>query len=184
MHNLIVGNSTTGKSNLAKYFAKMAEINGEQVIVYDPLKSQNWPKTAEKFASPELFLSAIPSIQSAHVFIDEAKTLWDYDYKRADTILYHRRHQGLLSYVIAQRTRMVPPNARNQCSRIYAFKQQKQDAEILAGEYDEMLLMTTKLKPGEFIVSDGFVSKKYKLDYSNGIPPLPVSINEKMPDSG
>lgn len=171
MHRLIVGNSTTGKSNLAKRFAHDAHARGQNVIVYDPLASRDWPDSATKFQSPEQFLSHVEKAQSAHVFVDEAKTLWDTDHKRADALLYRRRHQGLLVYVIAQRTRMVPPNARNQCSVIYAFRQQKIDADILRDEYHESLTDAMRLKAGHFIASDGFTFSRMALDYARGMPP-------------
>jgi len=171
MHILTVGNSFTGKSNLNKRFALDAQKRGHDVVVFDPLKATDWPDGINKYASPELFLQHIEQIESAHVFVDEAKILWDHDYKRADRLLYNRRHQGLLVYLIAQRTRMVPPNARNQCSHVFAFRQQKIDADILSEEYHDGLSATRGLSPGEFIYSDGFAIKTGKLDYKQGVPP-------------
>lgn len=175
MHNLIVGNSYSGKSNLAKYFAKQAVLKGESVIVYDPLKSTGWPETARKYADPEKFLQDMDTFINAHVFVDEAKTLWDHDWPRSDKLLYQKRHDGILVYVIAQRTKMVPPNARNQCSKLFAFKQQTEDAKILAAEYDEALIAARALSKGEFLVSNGFHSMAMHLDYSKGLPPVPRS---------
>jgi len=171
MHNLIVGNSYSGKSWLAKRFAADAERRGERVVVYDPLKSVGWPASAVKYSDAEKFLDALPDIQSAHVFVDEAKTLWNIDERRADVLLYQKRHDGILVYVIAQRTKMVPPNARNQCSKIFAFKQQTEDAKILAAEYDEFLIETKSLQKTEFIVSNGFSSVRMRLDFNGGTPP-------------
>lgn len=182
MHNLIVGNSTTGKSNLAKHFARKANQQGESVIVYDPLSSTGWPENAIKFISAKKFLDYVETANSAHVFVDEAKSLWDFDVKRADALLYRRRHQGLLIYLIAQRTRMVPPNARNQCSKVYAFRQQQDDAETLASEYSAELYNCNNLAKGEFIASNGFNGKKYTLDYSL-YPPLPVANHSQLDES-
>lgn len=162
MHVLIVGQSTSGKSNLAKRIAA----DQERVVVFDPLKSTGWPDHAIKFADSEKFLSAIVSVESAHVFIDEAMVLWDYDYKRANKILYNRRHQGLLVYVIAQRATMVLPHARNQCSRVFAFKQTRADAESLAGDYNPQIIECNNVGKGEFIVADTFTAKRGTLDYS------------------
>lgn len=171
MHTLTVGNSGTGKSNLMKRLALEFEKQGRDVIVYDPLAATGWPLSATKFSSPEKFLDYIKTAKSAHVFIDEAKTLWDFDQKQADQILFRRRHQGLLVHLIAQRTRMVPPNARNQCSRVFAFKQQKDDAITLAEEYTGELLQCARLEKGEYIASDGFSAHFFRLDYSRGLPP-------------
>ena len=164
MHIMIIGNSASGKSNLAKRFALDANNRGETVIVYDPLLSVGWPGQL-KYATAETFLAQIEHHQSAHVFIDEARTLWDHDQKLANALLYQKRHQGLLIYLIAQRTRMVPPNARNQCSKLFAFRQQKDDAETLAQEYHAEMMQTSALKIGEFIASDGYRSQRFHLDY-------------------
>lgn len=165
MHIMTVGNSGTGKSNLNKRLAADCLKRQENVIVYDPLKSEGWPDGVLKFAAPELFLAHVKKAESAHVFVDEAKTLWDYDYKQADRLLYNRRHQGLLIYLIAQRTRMVPPNARNQCSSIFAFRQQKDDADILSAEYTGDLDHCRSLEPGCFLYSNGFMVIAGSLDY-------------------
>lgn len=171
MHNLILGISFSGKTQLAKRLAHQAKARGENGFVYDPLKSGGWPEGWEKFSSPRLFLERMKTAQSAHVFTDEAKTLWEYDAPEADKLLYQRRHNGLLVYVIAQRAKMVPPNARVQCSKIYCFKQNGQDPRILADEYDEILLRTKHLREHEFIYSNGFNGGLYKLDFTKGTPP-------------
>lgn len=174
MHNLIVGASYSGKTNLCKRFAYDAVMSNQSVLVYDPLKSTGWPKQARKISDPELFLNAIEKTTSAHVFIDEAKTLWNYDTRRADAILYQKRHQGILAYVIGQRAEgMIPPNARNQCSKLFAFKQSKKDAETLALEYTQPEIMSVQsLKEGEFIYTNSYSIQKLALDYSRGNPPF------------
>lgn len=172
MHNLIVGASYSGKSNLAKRFAENAKLSGANVVVYDPLLSSGWPDGAKKFSTPGAFLDHIDTAESAHVFIDEAKTLWNHDVKRSDAVLYQKRHQGLLVYVIGQRAEgMIPPNARNQCSKVFAFRQSKKDAETLAHEYGDILLGCTTLNKNMFIFADGFSGGQAALDYKTGTPP-------------
>jgi hypothetical protein len=171
MHILTVGNSYTGKTNLNKRLAMDALARNQNVIVFDPLKGSGWPGGSVKFSSPELFLQHVSRAESSHVFVDEAKILWDHDYKRADRLLYNRRHQGLLVYLIAQRTRMVPPNARNQCSKVFAFRQQKTDADILADEYHELMAKCRAFEPGQFVYSDGFHCASGRLIYSGDGPP-------------
>jgi hypothetical protein len=176
MHVLIVGSSGSGKTNLAKRFAADAVTRGEAVIVYDPMMSAGWPEGAEKYTTPRRFFQRMMQAQSAHVFIDEAKTLWNHDTKRADALLYQKRHQGLLFYVIGQRAEgMIPPNARNQCSRVFAFRQSHKDSETLALEYSEELRGCAKLGKDAFIYSDSFNSGRAALDYSGGIPPAITS---------
>jgi len=168
MHTLIVGNSGTGKTNLVKSIVNNSD---KDVIVYDPLSSAGWCDKAIKFSSASKFFNYLDSAQNAYVVIDEGKTLWDENPKEADKLLYRRRHQGLLVFAIAQRTRMIPPNARNQCSKVFAFKQQKDDAMTLGEEYDPALYDCMKLEKGECIASDGFTVQNFVLDYST-YPPL------------
>lgn len=174
MHVLIVGNSNTGKSEIAKHLAQKASARGESVIVYDPLKSTGWPSDAKKFASAKKFFDYVKAAQSAHVFCDEAATLWNEDYKQADRLLYNRRHQGLLVYLIAQRATMIRPNGRNQCSTVFAFRQQLDDAQTLAAEYHEDMIGTMKLPDNYFYMVQGLSCVPLRLDFSEGNPGKPA----------
>lgn len=179
MHNLIVGISYTGKSNLCKRIA--ADMNGANIIVYDPLQSPGWPENASKFSSPDKFLSHVEKASNAFVFVDEAKTLWDHDDKKADALLYKRRHQGLLVFVIAQRATMVKPNARNQCSKLFAFKQTADDAKTLAGNFHDGLDdILPQLAPGEFVYTDGHTLQVFELDYAD-LPPFYREVKKNSP---
>lgn len=172
MHVLITGITYSGKSNLAKRFAKMAKDSGVNVIVYDPTKSSGWPDGINKYSSPKLFLDAVKDFKNGFIFLDEAKTLFDYDTREAEKLLYKKRHDGVLTYVIAQRARMIPPNARNMCSVLFAFKQHRKDVDILTEEYGDTLLNVDRLEIGDCIYSNGFSYKFLQLDYSEGLPPL------------
>lgn len=172
MHNLIVGNSLSGKSWLAKHFAQKFASQGQAVAVFDPLKGEGWPVSAVKFADPSLFVEEIFNLKSHYVFIDEAKLLFEAEPQMGEKLAYQGRHWGHMVYFIAQRTAMIPPNARNQCSRVFAFKQQKKDADTLAQEYTPDMHGCLTLRKGEFIVSDGFQSTSGSLDFSGGTPPM------------
>lgn len=163
VHRLIVGQSMSGKTNLAKHIA--GGFSGD-VLVFDPVKSCGWPTDAMKFSDPEKFLKHAIKATTCAVFIDEAKLLWDYDTRRADRLLYQKRHDGLLVHLIAQRAKMIRPNARDQCATLYAFKQSREDVDILKGNFGEALEAANTLKKGEFIVSDGFSAQRFALDYS------------------
>lgn len=171
MHVLIVGNSNSGKSWLARSLAARTDA---AAIVFDPTMARGWPTSARKFSDPEAFFDYVEHATNAYVFIDEAATLWDYDEERADALVYRGRHRGLLIFLIAQRSRMVRPNARNQCSRVYAFRQQLDDAKVLAAEYHETLLETTDLAPVHCIATDGFKSQRLKLDFGQSPPSIAV----------
>ena len=180
VHRLIVGQSMSGKSNLAKYIAGLFHSGGGRVLIFDPLQSGGWPsgENVEKYSKPEVFLNAVAQARESAVFIDEAKVLWDHDVKAADRILYQYRHHGLQVHLIAQRAKMIRPNARDQCATLYAFKQSREDADILAGNYGDETRVVTGLAKGEFLVSDGYSCHRYVLDYSKGFPPRPKVVNK------
>lgn len=178
MHLLVVGNANTGKSWLAR---SLASKHTGRVLVFDPTKARGWPANAVKWADPGIFLAEIEMAQSAHVYVDEAADLWTFDEVRANRLLYRGRHRGLLFVLIAQRTRMVPPNARNQCSRIYAFRQQLDDAKTLAAEYHAELLKSTRLPPKVCIASDGFSATEMRLNFDS-LPPKIVVVPGKSVD--
>ena len=168
MHVLIIGRSGSGKSNLAKCIARDA-VGHEDLIVYDPTESKGWPEEAVKYSDPEKFLSDVFNVQNAHVFVDECKTLWDHDEKRASQLVYRLRHNGLLFYLIAQRAMgMVPPNARNQCATLIAFRTSAKDSEVLAAEFGESILACSRLPSGHAIYTDGFGSRKIQMVYVDG----------------
>ena len=155
---------------MAKSFAHREAAAGNKIIVFDPLRSVGWPAGAIKYSVPERFMDDLADFQNAYVYIDEAKVLWDANKKCADKILYQYRHKGMLITLIAQRTRMVPPNGRNQCDKIYAFRQQSDDAKILADEYHPSMIEATSLPKITFLATNGFDHGKYVLDFKDKIP--------------
>lgn len=167
MHVLIVGNSNTGKTKLAQIFAEQHAATGGNVVVFDPLRANGWPNSAKKYSDPETFLSEINEITNAMVFVEEAKDLYNFDTKEAQRLAYQRRHQGLLVFFIAQRAYMLPPNARNQCSKVFSFRQQLSDAKILKDEYHPELIKTPDLEDIHFIATVGKSAVSGKLEFSD-----------------
>lgn len=170
MHNLVVGISNSGKTQLCKLVANSNP--NLDVIVFDPLKSGGWGNKAKCFSTIEAFGKYLEMNQKAIVFIDEAKIVFDEDKKLAEKWLYQFRHKGYLIYLIAQRAKMIPPNARNQCSSVYAFKQKPEDAKLLADEYGDEFAELPKLKPLEFIYSNGFETTKAAIQFNGNKPIL------------
>lgn len=173
MHNLLVGITNSGKSNLAKRFAKDSP---HEVIVFDPMCSTGWPDNIIKFSDPKKFFDYINQVKSALIFCDEARVFWEKGFQsEADALLTRSRHDGQLIFLIAQRAKMIPPNARAMCSRVYAFRQNVDDSIALAQEYHPLLRKCTELGKGEFIASDGYHAEHLKLNY-NELPPKPEKI--------
>jgi len=172
VHNLIVGITNTGKSNLCKNFS----ITEKQVIIFDPMQSTGWSDNAVKFSDPAKFFEYVKQQKSALIFCDEARKFWEDGFQsEADALLTRGRHDGHLLFLISQRAKMIPPNARSMCSRVYAFRQNVDDSIALAQEYHTNLRKCTELGKAEFIASDGFHAVKFKLNYDN-FPPKPEKI--------
>ncbi len=172
MHNLIVGASYSGKSFLAKRLALQAEMRGEKIVVFDPLKSNGWPESSILYAKPDVFINEVWDYESCHVFVDEAKVLFEAERLGAEKLSYQGRHGGRLVYFIGQRAMsMIPPNARNQCGKVFAFKQSAKDCVTLADEYHEIFMGCKKLPQIHFYCSDGFTALKGNLDFSAGTIP-------------
>ena len=165
----------SGKTWLAKALA--SRVADKPGLVYDPNRSAHWPANWEKYSNPANFLKAARAFKSGFCFMDEAKTLWDHDTRAADQLLFRRRHDGIAFTVIAQRTRMVPPNARNQCAHVFAFRQQKDDADTLAQEYADGMRACATLEPGHFLASNGYTVRAFKLSFDS-LPPTIVGLSD------
>ena len=98
------------------------------------------------------------------MFIDEARSLWDYDADRANALVYQGRHRGLLFFILAQRAKMIPPNARNQCSKVIAFRQSDDDAKLLSS-FNDALIKCNQLQSLEYIITDGFRWQQCKIKF-------------------
>jgi hypothetical protein len=165
MHTQIVGITLSGKTVLARH---ILNANPDiPALVFDPLKSGGWPTHCKCFSNFKAFVKAMDTHNSCVVIIDEARVVFEEDKALAEKWLYQYRHRGYKIYLLSQRAKMIPPNARNNCPVIYSFKQKREDAVILAQEYGEELLDVTKLNKLEFIYSNGFETKKGKLEFDN-----------------
>lgn len=166
LHILIVGNVGSGKSIMAKVIAEDAARAGNNVIVFDPTQSTGWPDTATKYADAEAFLEDAPNFRDSYVFIDESPRVWNFDEDAANELIVEGRHKGLLFIIIAQRSRQVRPNARNQCETVLAFRQQISDSKILAEEYHTDMIACASLPKLHGIASDGFSCHRIKVAFA------------------
>lgn len=167
MHNLIVGMPQSGKSALAKWMANNNTKAGHKVVVFDPIKDSGWPKSAYVYHTPALFLREIWVHKNCYVYMDECKMLFDEDKREAEKLAYMGRHGGRsLSFIGTRAWGMIPPNARNMCSKVFAFKQQFQDAKILADNYNYKFMETQKLGKLNFLAGNAFEIYKGQLSFT------------------
>lgn len=177
MHNLIVGRSYSGKSQLMKAIIRDNLIGKAPVVVFDPVRTE-WPKGCMCYANFTAFKNVLKRTKGAFIVIDEAKTAIDEDPKEFEKWLYQNRHKGQLIFILAQRAKMVPPNARNQCSKVFAFRQTREDAKALVEDFGESMWFCATSEKLNFVYSDGFNSKKGRIEFDDKGPQIRMLNNE------
>lgn len=129
MHALIVGQTMSGKSTLARRFLAREYLRrGWGCIVHD-VHLDDWgqdeaPDRVRVFADDRAFLAAVWASQRCAIFVDEASELCDA--RRANrgfiSIATRGRHRGHVAHFIAQNLTAIHYQVRSQCSRVMAFR--------------------------------------------------------------
>lgn len=121
----------------------------------DPMCDE-WPADFQT-ADQNEFLEAVWNSQCCDVFIDEAgESIGQYN-KTMMALATRGRHWGHNCYFICQRSAMVSPTVRNQCTRLFAFNQAKDDAQTLMADWGfEELLELPKMPQYEYFYAQRF----------------------------
>ena len=142
-HWLYVGVTQSGKTTLARWHARALVKARHHVIVYDPVGTPTagggWgdgddgSQGFDFYSDPEKFNKAMESAKDSFVFIDESADIHSHSQVENQWMLRKGRHAGLYFRLIVQRVKMIPPNVRTQCARLFLFRAAKADQrEILA----------------------------------------------------
>lgn len=136
MHCYIVGITNSGKSHLAKHMARQYKAKGYGIIVLDPQLSREWQEIGD-FVSPnrDEFLETFWKSKNCKVFVDECQDVMDNHDKEMHAIVKRGRHNGHQVFLISQRPSSIARNARTQCAQVISFKQNRDEALILAREF-------------------------------------------------
>jgi energy-coupling factor transporter ATP-binding protein EcfA2 len=149
-HSLILGQTESGKTTLAKRLSKILHESGEPVIVLDPLNDPGW-FAGYKTSDPEQFLQAFWKSRGCHAFIDEAGDMvgrFDDTMRKTAT---RGRHWGHSCYYLSQRGAMVDTTVRAQCRHLFLFTSSIDDCKILAKEFNKPeLLQAVDLPQGHY----------------------------------
>jgi hypothetical protein len=137
VHWLYVGVTQSGKTTLARWHARKLLAARHRVIVYDPVGTEtsggDWGDGAELYSDPEKFSRAMEKESKAFVFIDESADVHSHSQVENQWMLRRGRHAGLYFRLVVQRVKMIPPNVRTQCARLFLFRAARADSrEILA----------------------------------------------------
>lgn len=134
-HILILGQTLSGKTTLAKRLAQSYKDKGIAVLVHDPVNDPEWPADYRTAKADEFFKVYNESRRCA-VFFDEAGDTCD-EFKTEITKTATRgRHRGHRNHYIAQRGTMILRTIRDQCSTLFLFNSGLEDCKIHAAEWN------------------------------------------------
>lgn len=166
MHTLILGQSFTGKSALAKQLGTSLRAKNQIVIAFNPTKEagytirDSFDCQAAQFESdnPDAFVRELTRLvgeRHPKIFciVDEAHEFFSRNGGQYDWIGTKGRHYGIHVIAITQRAAMISTTFRGQCSTIYAFRSNRTDMEFLREEFwhTGMTKEDFNLQPGKFV---------------------------------
>lgn len=165
MHTYIVGITNSGKSHLAKHLAASYKQAGYGVLVLDPQQSQEWAQIADFCTTDrDEFLDVFWKSKNCKVFVDECQDVMDNNDREMHAIVKRGRHNGHQVFLISQRPSSIARNARTQCSQVISFKQNRDEAAILAREFgNDDLRDVCRLGQYEFIKADSHSAETQKI---------------------
>lgn len=136
LHNLTIGQSTSGKTTLNKALARGLRRRGIRIGVLDCLRDPEWPAD-HLDTDPDKFLAFVLQRGTRRerwaLFIDEAGLSLGRD-PRFAALTTTARHFGCVTYLIAHRWRTLPPAVRDSVGPLWVFN--NSDGRELADHYD------------------------------------------------
>jgi energy-coupling factor transporter ATP-binding protein EcfA2 len=134
-HSLILGQTESGKTTLAKRLAAIHHASGEPVIVLDPFNDPEW-KCSWRTTDVDQFLAVYWKNRGMHAFIDEgADTVGRFDDAMRRTATAGR-HWGHSNYYISQRGASLNTTVRAQCRHLFLFASTYDDCKVMAKEFN------------------------------------------------
>jgi len=142
-HWLYVGPTKCGKTTLARFHAQQLCKAKWKVIVFDPVgtitagakEGEEWGDGARVIVELEDFEKEMEEEHDAFVFVDESPDVLSHAQAHNHWMLRRGRHSKLYFRVITQRVKMIPPNVRTQCSRLFLFRCAKSDAREILNDF-------------------------------------------------
>jgi len=151
MHIMILGQTTSGKTTLAKHMAKSFRAQGLGVIVHDPVNDPEWECDSRE-TNFSAFISRYWASRGCVAFFDEAGETASEHLQEMTKTATRGRHWGHKNIYIAQRGALIPRTLRDQCSELFLFGSGLEDCKIHAAEWNAPVLRENgpKLARGEF----------------------------------
>lgn len=170
---LILGNSETGKSTLAKYLAAELMREGLNVGVLDILASEDDAQAGAEWggayvtSDPDLFHKLFWETENFVWFIDEGGEVAGRGNDAMKWTATRGRHLGHSCYYIAHRLNVLDATLRAQCPRLYVFAVSMTDARDLADQFGAPELKEAPFLPvGQFYeITPGNRPQRYKINF-------------------
>ncbi len=138
-HWFYTGVTETGKTTLARFHARTLAKAKHRVLVYDPVMTETaggaWEGCTMLPPDPEKAAKVLDSSSNCFVFIDECRDLFGHEHRENHWMLRKGRHFGLYFRLICQRPKMIPPDVRSQCSRLFMFRLAVTDSKEMAKDF-------------------------------------------------
>lgn len=135
-HTIIIGQTESGKTMLARSLALEYKKAGYNVLVLDSAFNE-WEAADYHTDDITDFINVAAASRQCALFIDEAGEEVG-TYQRAGNVIATKmRHLGHAAHFIAQRTKAVNATVRQQCSRIALFNVWRDDAKEMAQEFNK-----------------------------------------------
>lgn len=148
MHTLILGQSFTGKSALAKQLGTSLRAKGQIVVAFNPTKEAGYTIKdafdcqAAQFETdnPELFVAELRRLYAQghpkiFLIIDEAHEFFTKNGGEYVWLGTKGRHYGFHIIAITQRAALINTTFRGQCSTFYIFRANRTDMEFIRDEF-------------------------------------------------
>jgi len=134
-HIMILGQTLSGKSILAKRLAAEYRKNGVKIIVHDPVNDPEWPADYKSADFNEVF-SVYNDSRGCAVFFDEAGEACLSHESEMTRTATRGRHRGHRNHYIAQRFSLITRTIRDQCSTLFLFNSGLEDCKIHSAEWN------------------------------------------------
>lgn len=161
MHTLITGVTMTGKTTLARMFAREHARRGHNVIVYDPMGTgtaggdwgeEEHPDRVRVFTEESEFMEHVADAPPSAVFVDESDLVFSHVQLENHWLARRGRHYGHRVYMLTQRPQMIAPNCRTQTGVAYMFRLARSDSDFVLREFGHDIKGNPDLDTGEFLV--------------------------------
>jgi hypothetical protein len=142
-HVITIGQTESGKTICNKRLAAWYKRNGVGVIVLDVMKDPDWnadfiTDDADEYMA---FVRDPRRCLQCALFIDEAGSSLDRYLQTNEWLTTQSRHHGHICHLITQRAPQVSLTTRSQCSTVYAFNIDPDDAKAYRKSFNEPALM-------------------------------------------